>query len=70
MSVGFKVFFIFTYKGEEVLYAETMGHVCAKPKFTDKTSIYELVAKDIDGNERKFSEWNNKVVMLLNVASQ
>ena len=47
-----------------------MGRVCAEPQVTDKTSIYELVAKDIDGNERKFSEWNNKVVMLLNVASQ
>ena len=66
------VFFFLTYKavGPYSTYFKTMGHVCAKPKVTDKTSIYELVAKDIDGNERKFSEWNNKVVMLLNVASQ
>ena len=50
-------------------YLPGMGHVCAKAKMTDNTSFAELVATDIDGNARKMSEWNNKVVLVANVAS-
>ena len=46
-----------------------MGHVCAKPKMSEHKHFSELNAKDIDGNDRKFSEWNGKVVMVINVAS-
>lgn len=46
-----------------------MGHICAKPKMTDKTAFTELAAKDIDGKMRNFSEFASKVVMVVNVAS-
>lgn len=46
-----------------------MGHVWAKPKMSEHQNFSELIAKDIDGIDRKFSDWNGKVVMVVNVAS-
>jgi len=46
-----------------------MGHTCSKAKMTDKTHFSQLEALDIEGNPRRFDEWNNKAVMVINVAS-
>lgn len=32
-------------------------------------SFYELTATDIDGKRRSMDEWRNRVVMIVNVAS-
>ena len=44
-------------------------HLFSGAKKTDKRSFVELTSKDIDGNDRQFTEWQDKVVMVINVAS-
>ena len=43
-------------------------HLFSGAKKTEKRSFVELTSKDIDGNDRQFTEWQDKVVMVVNVA--
>lgn len=52
------------------MVATLLAAACLAVPFAAPSSLYDFARKDIDGKERKLSEFKGKVVLVVNVASK